>query len=63
MKINYRVVWMIPRNYRKMYDEMNAKNEEFEKILASMKGSDDLSVKNIISIDNECVGRVQHGTR
>ncbi len=43
---------MIPRNYRKMYDEMNAKNEEFEKILFSMKGSDDLSIKNIISIDD-----------
>src|SRR3989338_6338592 len=43
---------MIPRNYKEMFDDLNKKNEEFEKILAKMKGPDELSTKNILSIDD-----------
>jgi aspartate carbamoyltransferase catalytic subunit len=43
---------MIQRDYRKMFDELNRKNEEFEKILANMKGSDELSTKNLVSMDD-----------
>ena len=43
---------MIPRNYREMFDELNKKNEEFEKILSTMKGMDELSTKNVISMDD-----------
>lgn len=43
---------MIPRNYREMFDELNKKNEEFEKILATMKGPDELSTKDLVSMDD-----------
>lgn len=43
---------MIPRNYKEMFDDLNKKNEEFEKILAKMKGPDELSTKNIVSMDD-----------
>ena len=39
-------------NYKQMYTELNARNEEFEKILLRMKGEYELSTKNIISMDD-----------
>lgn len=43
---------MIPRNYKEMFDELNKKNEEFEKVLAKMKGPDELSTKDLLSLDD-----------
>jgi aspartate carbamoyltransferase catalytic subunit len=43
---------MFDVNYKRMYDILNAKNEEFEKILLALKGSDELSTKDIISMDD-----------
>jgi hypothetical protein len=43
---------MFDVNYKRMYDMLNAKNEEFEKILLALKGSDELSTKDIISMDD-----------
>ncbi len=43
---------MIPRNYKEMFDKLNSQNEDFEKILAKMKGPDELSTKNILSMDD-----------
>ncbi len=39
-------------NYRQMYVDLNNKNEEFETILATLKGKDELSTKNLVSIDD-----------
>ncbi len=39
-------------NYRLMYDDLNKKNEKFETILATLKGNDELSTKNLVSIDD-----------
>jgi aspartate carbamoyltransferase catalytic subunit len=39
-------------SYKRMYDELNQKNEKFETILQTLKGSDELSSKNLVSIDN-----------
>ena len=50
---------MIPRNYRRMYDELNAKNEEFEKILFKLKGADELSTKDILSMDDLSVADIR----
>jgi aspartate carbamoyltransferase catalytic subunit len=43
---------MFDVNYKRMYDMLNAKNEELEKILFALKGSDELSTKDIISMDD-----------
>lgn len=39
-------------DYKKMFEELNAKNEEFENILLKMKGGEELSTKNIVSMDD-----------
>jgi len=39
-------------NYRRMYNELNSKNEEFENILVKMKAGQDLSTKDILYIDD-----------
>ncbi len=39
-------------NYAEMWEDLNKKNEEFEKILIQLQGNDRLSTKNIISIDD-----------
>jgi len=39
-------------NYADMWDELNRKNEEFEKAIAQLKGDSKLSTKNIISVDD-----------
>jgi len=43
---------MIEPNYKKMWERLNAQNEAFEKILFKLKGDQNLSVKDIISIDD-----------
>ena len=39
-------------SYAQMWEELNRKNEEFEKILLKLRGEDTLSTKNLISIDD-----------
>lgn len=39
-------------NYAEMWEDLNRKNEEFEKILIKLQGDDRLSSKNLISIDD-----------
>jgi len=43
---------IIDINYRRMYEELNAKNEEFEKILIKLCSGQTLSIKNLVSIDD-----------
>lgn len=42
-----------------MYEELNAKNEEFEKILIKLRGDESLSTKNIISVDDMTVDDIK----
>lgn len=39
-------------DYRAMYNELNAKNEDFENILLKMKDNQQLSTRNLISIED-----------
>jgi len=39
-------------NYRRMYEELNERNEKFETILSTLKGDDEVSTKNVVSIDD-----------
>ncbi|MBU0535498.1 MAG: aspartate carbamoyltransferase catalytic subunit, partial [Nanoarchaeota archaeon] len=39
-------------DYKRMYQELNTKNEEFENILLKMKAGQELSTKDIISMDD-----------
>ncbi len=39
-------------DYKKMYGQLNKKNEEFENILLKMKAGEDISTKDVISIDS-----------
>ncbi len=46
-------------NYRRMYDELNKRNEKFETILATLKGSDELSTKHLVNIDDLTINDIK----
>ena len=53
------MVLLIDINYRRMYEDLNSRNEEFEKILLKLRGDETLSTKNLITVDSLTVDDVK----